>query len=174
MITTHFSLSLSLSLSLYRMNIPTHFESNSSGSEVMPYLQPLPPRGTGFHRFVFSLFTHAEPLDLRGEQLGCQGEQLNLRGEQLGLTAAAEGGRGTWLDQRSFSTHSFLSCHPQLELFTFALFQSQWDSSVQRTFSDVLGEIVATLYKRSRNFYLSLIKLYNTCRTFKKDMPEYV
>ena len=109
-----------------RTNIQLPSLDINSGSEVMPYLQPLPPRGTGFHRFVFSLFTHPRPLDITEKKLGL---------------VVADGEKGTWLDQRTFSTKSFLSRH-QAEPFTFALFQSQWDSSVQHVFSDVLGKFM--------------------------------
>lgn len=94
----------------------------------MPYLQPLPLRGTGFHRYVFSLLTHPEPLDLSRGQLGLVSSELE--GREM----------GTWLDQRTFSTKNLLSRYPQLKPFTFALFQSQWDSSVQHIFSNVLGK----------------------------------
>ena len=30
----------------------------SMGSTICPYLQPFPPSGTGFHRFVFILYQH--------------------------------------------------------------------------------------------------------------------
>lgn len=30
----------------------------SIGSTICPYLQPFPPSGTGFHRFVFILYQH--------------------------------------------------------------------------------------------------------------------
>uniref|UniRef100_A0A9J2PH76 Large ribosomal subunit protein mL38 n=1 Tax=Ascaris lumbricoides TaxID=6252 RepID=A0A9J2PH76_ASCLU len=35
----------------------------SSGTEVVPYLQALPFKGTGYHRFVFILFRHEKPID---------------------------------------------------------------------------------------------------------------
>ncbi len=108
----------------------------------MPYLQPLPLRGTGFHRFIFSLFTHSKPLDLAThDQLGpvslITAEEEKKEGEWRG----AGGGRGTWLDQRTFSTSDFIKKFPQVEPFSFAMFQSQWDESVQHMFSDVLGMV---------------------------------
>ena len=30
----------------------------SLGEDICPYLQPFPPHGTGFHRFVFVLYKH--------------------------------------------------------------------------------------------------------------------
>ena len=35
----------------------------STGHEVVPYLQPVPPRGSGLHRYVFTLFTHTSHID---------------------------------------------------------------------------------------------------------------
>ena len=35
----------------------------STGHEVVPYLQPVPPRGSGLHRYVFTLFTHTGHID---------------------------------------------------------------------------------------------------------------
>ena len=35
----------------------------STGHEVVPYLQPVPPRGSGLHRYVFTLFTHSGHID---------------------------------------------------------------------------------------------------------------
>ncbi|KAE9418493.1 hypothetical protein Angca_007551 [Angiostrongylus cantonensis] len=37
-------------------------ESIENGDEVVPYLQPLPFYGTGYHRVVFVLFRHESPL----------------------------------------------------------------------------------------------------------------
>ena len=101
----------------------------------MPYLQPLPLRGTGFHRFIFSLFTHSEPLDLTVHGL----VSPTTEGEE-GEEGRGNGGeRGTWLEQRTFSTSDFIKRFPLVEPFSFAMFQSQWDESVQHMFSNVLG-----------------------------------
>ena len=35
----------------------------SAGHEVVPYLQPVPPRGSGLHRYVFTLYTHTGHID---------------------------------------------------------------------------------------------------------------
>ena len=58
-------------------------------------------------------------------------------GEEEGRGAGGE--RGTWLEQRTFSTSGFIEKFPQVEPFSFAMFQSQWDDSVQHMFSNVLG-----------------------------------
>jgi hypothetical protein len=53
-----------------------------------------------------------------------------------GERRGAGGERGTWLDQRTFLTSGFIERFPQVEPFSFAMFQSQWDESVQHIFSD--------------------------------------
>lgn len=35
----------------------------ASGNVIVPYLPPVPPRGSGFHRMVFALYRHTQPLD---------------------------------------------------------------------------------------------------------------
>jgi large subunit ribosomal protein L38 len=89
----------------------------TSGHEVVPYLQPVPPRGTGLHRHVFSLYTHPSPI-------------------HVDTTRMNSG--GTWLDQRTFSTADFLAAQPSLQPFTFNLFQSLWDNSVHTAYMESL------------------------------------
>ena len=43
------------------------------------------------------------------------------------------------LEHRTFSTAEFLSGHPDLQPFTFHLFQSLWDTSVHTVFMEDLG-----------------------------------
>ena len=143
------------------MNIPTSSLELSSGSEVMPYLQPLPLRGTGFHRFIFSLFTHSEPLDLTTHDLVSPATEGEGEGEE---GRGAGGERGTWLEQRTFSTSGFIERFPQVEPFSFAMFQSQWDNSVQHMFSNVLGILCIACYT-ALCVYASLVPKTN--RIFK-------
>ena len=49
-------------------NIPDG-KSVDSGDEVVPYLQALPFRGTGYQRFVFLLFRHDTQIDLSSYRL---------------------------------------------------------------------------------------------------------
>jgi len=35
-----------------------------SGKEECPYLPPIPPQGSGYHRYVFAVYSHTEPLPL--------------------------------------------------------------------------------------------------------------
>ena len=41
----------------------------SLGETVCPYLQPFPPFGTGFHRFVFILYKHVSNYLSRGSKI---------------------------------------------------------------------------------------------------------
>lgn len=49
-------------------NIPDSSAQNDgtldAGEHLVPYLQPLPFFGTGYHRYVFLLFRHRNPVDL--------------------------------------------------------------------------------------------------------------
>lgn len=92
----------------------------SSGTEVAPYLPPLPLRGTGFHRCVFSLYTHPQPLELSS------------------LPRVSADSQETWLQHRTFSSPSFSAALPQLQPHTFAFFQCQWDLSVHQAFMHTL------------------------------------
>ena len=94
----------------------------AEGSTLLQYLPPVPPQGTGFHRYVFSLYTHANPLATDSTHLG----------------VANEG----WLQQRLFSSNQFLTSGAEVEIkpWTFCFFQSQWDKSVSHTYKHVLSK----------------------------------
>ena len=94
----------------------------AEGRLVTPYLQPIPPAGSGFHRYVFSLYTHDHPLSE--------------------TTRPAE--EDDWLKKRTFSTIDFLRTQPDLRPFAFSYFQSQWDSSVREAYSKLLGKDLLT------------------------------
>lgn len=106
-----------------RVNIPCNGQV-VDGTIVTPYLQPVPPRGSGFHRYVFSLYTHAHPL-----------QETTPTG--MGLSV-----EGDWLNQRTMSTRQFLSTRPELEPCSFAFFQAQWDNSVHDVYMKSLSELV--------------------------------
>lgn len=99
------------------VNIPCG-RAVSDGTQVTPYLQPVPPRGSGFHRYVFSLYTHPRPLS---------------ETTPTGLT-----GKSNWLEQRTFSTRKFLSVNSNASPYTFSFCQSQWDQGVHNVFMKTL------------------------------------
>uniref|UniRef100_A0A0B6ZVU1 Large ribosomal subunit protein mL38 n=1 Tax=Arion vulgaris TaxID=1028688 RepID=A0A0B6ZVU1_9EUPU len=97
-------------------NIPG--SSIEKGEAVCDYLQPFPPKGVGFLRYVFVLYKQKQALDFKKWQrpAGC----LSLR-------------------ERSFSTLDFY--HENEDNLTpagLSFFQSQWDKSVTSVFHHIL------------------------------------
>lgn len=88
-----------------------------NGDTVVPYLPPMPWRGTGFHRLVFALFEQTGEIDA----------------SQLKQFA----GDGGSLLSRSFSTRFFVSNNEGFQLTSLAWFQAEWDSSVSETCSQL-------------------------------------
>ncbi|XP_072312490.1 large ribosomal subunit protein mL38 [Eucyclogobius newberryi] len=89
-----------------------------SGDELCHYLPPFPPRGTGFHRYIFVLFKQSGPIDFREDvrPLPCLS-----------------------LEQRSFQTLDWYRKHQEhMTPAGLAFFQSQWDPSVTHTFHQAL------------------------------------
>lgn len=103
------------------------------GTPLVPYLPPVPPKGTGFHRYVFSLYTHEQPLPTDHAHVGVANEGWLQHPAHVGV--ANEG----WLQQRLFSSSRFMSTQ-RVKPFTFCFFQSQWDRSVGHTYHHVLSE----------------------------------
>ncbi|XP_043235773.1 39S ribosomal protein L38, mitochondrial-like [Amphibalanus amphitrite] len=82
------------------------------GRQLRPYLQPLPFRGTGYHRLAFVLFKQDGPLPEEAPQQS-----------------------GDVLESRGFSTEEFYRRHEErLTPAGLAFFQSDWDSSVTEFF----------------------------------------
>lgn len=91
----------------------------SSGQVTVPYLQPFPAFGTGYHRLVFLLFKQKGTLDLSRY---CQGAaEVNLA-------------------QRTFKTAEFFAeFKDQVTPASLAFFQSDYDSSLTSFFHNVLN-----------------------------------
>uniref|UniRef100_A0A1I7ZVC7 Large ribosomal subunit protein mL38 n=1 Tax=Steinernema glaseri TaxID=37863 RepID=A0A1I7ZVC7_9BILA len=89
-------------------NVPDSGDLNA-GEVVVPYLQPLPYKGTGFHRIVFLNFRHRERIDLSGFAL-----------------------KGSDLSDRLFSMNEFFKTHEdKLTPSALKFFQTEWDESCQ-------------------------------------------
>lgn len=118
-------------ISPYSVNIPVSGGCGEleRGSTLLSYLPPVPPKGTGFHRYVFSLYTHATPLT---------NNHAPFPGDHTPMGAASVG----WLHQRRFSSAEFLHAHEEsgLKPWSFAFFQAQWDKSVSHTYQHTLSE----------------------------------
>jgi len=95
------------------------------GENICPYLQPFPPYGTGFHRFVFILYKHKNKLDLSDYK------QEEIRNE-VNLT------------KRTFNTRKFYDKyasdeHELIIPIGMAFFQSDYDSTLHKVFHDILN-----------------------------------
>lgn len=91
----------------FRANIPG--QDVSKGETIVPYLQPFPPRGTGFHRHIFVLYKQNKKLDFSSVKVSTT---LNL-------------------SDRTFNTLNFYrERQDDLTPAGLAFFQSDWDSSL--------------------------------------------
>ncbi|CAL8071145.1 unnamed protein product [Calicophoron daubneyi] len=95
--------------------------ANDSGEEIIPYLPPLPYQGTGFHRYVFTLYRQDNgSIDLKSWK--------------------KEKSTGDLRNQRQFSTAEFYKTfESDLTPGGLGFFQSEWDDSVRRYFREVLN-----------------------------------
>ncbi|KAF8569112.1 hypothetical protein P879_06316 [Paragonimus westermani] len=92
----------------------------ATGDEIIPYLPPLPYLGTGYHRYIFTLYR-----------------------QDMGKVDLTEFNRdhieGDLRTQRSFHTLEFYRrLESQLTPAGLAFFQSSWDESVRMYFRNVL------------------------------------
>ncbi|RUS71199.1 hypothetical protein EGW08_021035 [Elysia chlorotica] len=88
------------------------------GEQFCQYLQPFPPRGAGFLRYVFILFKQEGKLDFENLQHSIQSSSLK---------------------DRSFSMHEFYkSFQSNMTPAGLAFFQCEWDSSVTSVFHNKL------------------------------------
>ena len=108
---------LTTTINRFRGNIPGN--EVVKGEELCNYLQPFPPRGIGYCRYIFILYKQDKKIDFSKYQrsLPCNN-----------LTA------------RTFSTYDF---YKDLQDFMtpagLSFFQSDWDPSLTEFFHDVLG-----------------------------------
>ncbi|KAL3310264.1 39S ribosomal protein L38, mitochondrial [Cichlidogyrus casuarinus] len=95
-------------------------DKTKSGDTLVPYLQPIPYAGTGFHRYIFTLY-----LQLNGKMDQIQLGQHSLKGDPNLV--------------RGFSTRQFYAQYEeQLTPASLRFFQSAWDDSVRNCFRQVL------------------------------------
>jgi len=91
----------------------------TSGDTICPYLQPFPPYGTGFHRFVFVLYKQKTKLDLSEYQ------------------QSSDPTAGVNLRSRTFRSRQFFEAH-DVTPSGLAFFQSDYDTTLHKFFHDVL------------------------------------
>lgn len=105
----------------FRSNIPNG--DVSKGETIVPYLQPLPFKGTGYHRAVFVLYKQNEKVDLSSYKISNANE----------------------LDSRSFYTYDFYKKYQDvITPAGLSFFQSKYDDSVREVFHTKLGNYIAT------------------------------
>lgn len=94
-----------------------HGDNCSTGDVLVNYMQPIPPKGTGFHRHVFVLFEQSQKIDFSRWKKGeCQ-----------------------YLDDRTFKINDFYRENQNhLVPKGLAFFQAQWDPSVRSVYHHLL------------------------------------
>ncbi|CAG9864449.1 unnamed protein product [Phyllotreta striolata] len=98
-------------------NIP---ENNiNKGETLVEYLQPFPPKGTGYHRMIFVLYKQDKKLDF---------SSFKREGKCLNLT------------DRTFSTYDFYkNLQDSITPAGLAFYQSDWDKSLKQFFHNTLN-----------------------------------
>ncbi|CAD7080015.1 unnamed protein product [Hermetia illucens] len=88
------------------------------GEVIAPYIQPFPPKGLGYQRFIFILYKQNKKLDFTSYKV----EKLND------------------LTKRTFSTHDFYKKYEaDITPAGLAFFQSTWDKNITEFYHKVLG-----------------------------------
>lgn len=91
------------------------------GEKIVPYLQPIPPKGTGFHRHIFVLYKQEKKLELS--------EYKVEQAKSLDLAA------------RTFETLEFYRKYQDdITPAGLAFFQSDWDKSLIDFYHNVLSK----------------------------------
>lgn len=92
----------------------------AKGERIVPYLQPISPKGTGFHRHVFVLYKQKKKLDFGQYKVGEEESKLDLA-------------------KRTFQTLEFYrKFQDDITPAGLAFFQSDWDQSLVGFYHDVL------------------------------------
>jgi large subunit ribosomal protein L38 len=96
-------------------NIPNN--DIGKGETIVPYLQPFPPKGTGFHRHIFILYKQDQKIDLNQYRVDDSKD----------------------LDKRTFKTLDFYrNLQDVITPAGLAFFQSDWDKSLTDFYHNVL------------------------------------
>ncbi|KAG5685117.1 hypothetical protein PVAND_014314 [Polypedilum vanderplanki] len=81
----------------------------AKGEQIVPYLQPIPFKGTGYHRYIFILYKQDKKLDL---------SEFKLKNEKN-------------LGDRTFYTFDFCKKYQDFIIPTgLSFFQTKWDESI--------------------------------------------
>jgi large subunit ribosomal protein L38 len=91
----------------FRTNIPKG--DISKGEQIVPYLQPIPFKGTGYHRYVFILYKQDKKLDFSEFKVSDDKD----------------------LEKRTFYTFDFYKKYQDfMTPAGLSFFQTKWDESV--------------------------------------------
>ncbi|CAG9763136.1 unnamed protein product [Ceutorhynchus assimilis] len=95
-------------------NIPGNKIQN--GETIVEYLQPFPPKGTGYHRHIFILYKHSKKLDFSPYKT-----------------------QGLTLTDRTFNTYDFYkTLQDNITPAGLVFFQSDWSPSLKTFYHNVL------------------------------------
>lgn len=90
----------------------------SKGELIVPYLQPIPPKGSGYHRHVFILYQQEKKIDLNSYKVD---EMFDL-------------------EKRTFNTFEFYKKHQDsMTPAGLAFFQADWDSTLKEFYHNKLN-----------------------------------
>lgn len=110
-----------------------------NGDTIIPYLQPLPFKGTGYHRFIFVLYKQTSKLDLKEYRLP---ESDNLL-------------------SRSFDNYEFYKRYQDIITpVGISFFQTKYDDSVRDVFHNKFRESCGQNDDIFDYFYLQVILIF--------------
>lgn len=90
----------------------------SKGELIAPYLQPIPPKGTGYHRYIFVLYKQDKKIDLKDYKIEKEFD----------------------LEMRTFSTFEFYKKHQDfITPAGLSFFQADWDESLKEFYHEKLN-----------------------------------
>lgn len=125
-------------IKIYSGNIPGN--NVTKGETIVEYLQPFPPKGTGYHRMVFVLYKQTERLDYKAFKR--EGEWYFLKNilsssfyKYYYINCSLN------LEDRTFSTFNFY--RERQDILTpagLAFYQSDWDNTLKDFFHNKLSE----------------------------------
>lgn len=124
--------------SLFSSNIPNG--DVSKGETIVPYLQPFPPKGTGYHRHIFILYKQEKKLDFSSYKVNKMCVKFNPTSHQILIPFPFF--RRNDLDGRTFKTFDFYEKHQDaITPAGLAFFQSNWDKTLTDFYQNVLGMV---------------------------------
>ncbi|GAU96955.1 hypothetical protein RvY_08319 [Ramazzottius varieornatus] len=126
----------------------------SQGQKLVDYLQPIPLRGTGFHRYAFVLYKQESEIEY---------SRMVLPSE-----------RSTDLQSRTFRTKDFYRHHQEvLTPAGLAFFTSEWDESVTKCFHKTLDMLEPAFEYEHQAQYIARPVRYPVNQPFNMYLDRY-